>query len=207
MFIYFRYVIVRLPISCDINIRSVLCHIYQYLPTIQNFSSRPIRNGAGMLKPIQKLLIGIWLNQRVGKMSVEVKDCDGGLGSCFMLRGVASAEEYVDVLRRHLEQDEEKYKQYLYGFTDCTGVSQFDISTPHIQQIADMCVRAMQINPDAIVAIAADQDLYYGFSRMFDALVFKEGWETNVFRSKKEAVEWIRERVRDKFGIDDLTFN
>ena len=42
---------------------------------------------------------------------------------------------------------------------------------------------------------------------MFEALVFDAGWETNVFGSKEEAVEWIRERVNDKFGIDNLTFS
>jgi hypothetical protein len=46
----------------------------------------------------------------------------------------------------------------------------------------------------------------YGLSRMFDALVFNEGWETMVFRSKK-AVEWLRKRVKEKFGIDNLTLN
>jgi len=28
-----------------------------------------------------------------------------------------------------------------------------------------------------------------------------------VFRIKNEAVRWIKEKVRDKFGINDLTFD
>ena len=140
-------------------------------------------------------------------MPVEINDCDGGLGNYILVRGVASAKEYVDAFERHLEQDEEKFKNYLYSLCDYTEVKQFDLSSPMVQQLADMCLRAMEINPDAIVALVADQDLFFGLSRMFEALVFEEGWETNVFRSKEKAVEWIRERVRDRFGINDLTFS
>ena len=140
-------------------------------------------------------------------MPVEINDCDGGLGNYILVRGVASAEEYVDAFKRHLEQDEEKFKKYLYSLCDYTGIRQFDISNPMVQQLADMSVRAMKINPDVIVAIVADQDLYFGLSRMFEALVFDKGWETYVFRSKEEALDWIREKVKEKFGIDNLTFN
>ena len=138
---------------------------------------------------------------------VDIKDSDGGLGNYISVTGVASSEEFVDVFKKHLEQDEEKFKKYLYSLCDYTGIRQFDLSNPMIQQLADMSVRAMEINPDAIVALVADQDLYFGLSRMFEALVFDAGWETNVFGSKEEAVEWIRERVNDKFGIDNLTFS
>jgi len=32
-------------------------------------------------------------------------------------------------------------------------------------------------------------------------------WETMVFRTRMEAVRWIKAKVRDKFGVDDLTFD
>ena len=140
-------------------------------------------------------------------MPVEINDCDGGLGSYILVSGDASEEEFIDAFKMLLNQDEEKYKKYLYSLCCYTGIKQFGLSTPMVQQLADMSVRAMKINPDAIVALVADQDLYFGLARMFDALVFDEGWETNVFRSKEEAIDWIRERVKDKFRIDNLTFN
>jgi hypothetical protein len=140
-------------------------------------------------------------------MPVEIYDCDDGLGHYIVVRGAASVEEYVDAFKRHLEQDEEKFKKYMFCLCDYRGIKQFDLSSPMVQQLADMSVRAMEINSDAIVALVADQDLYFGLSRMFEALVFDKGWETYVFRSKEKALDWIRERVKEKFGIDNLTFN
>jgi hypothetical protein len=32
-------------------------------------------------------------------------------------------------------------------------------------------------------------------------------WETMVFRDREEAEAWLKERVKEKFGIDDLTFS
>ena len=39
-----------------------------------------------------------------------------------------------------------------------------------------------------------------------ELFVYQSCWETRLFRTKPLAVKWIRERVSDKFGIDDLTF-
>jgi len=43
---------------------------------------------------------------------------------------------------------------------------------------------------------------------MWEIIVENTGlqWETMVFRDREDAEDWIREKVKDKFGIDDLTF-
>lgn len=53
--------------------------------------------------------------------------------------------------------------------------------------------------PGMAVAIVAQRDLEYGLARMWEAFVAGKGWETMVFRSRKEAEHWIRERVQEKF--------
>ena len=32
-------------------------------------------------------------------------------------------------------------------------------------------------------------------------------WETNVLRTRRDAEAWVKDRVKEKFGIDDLTFD
>jgi hypothetical protein len=50
--------------------------------------------------------------------------------------------------------------------------------------------------------VASPRDHGYGLARMWEALVEWVGWETMAFRSLTEAEDWIRRRVKEKFGID-----
>ena len=139
-------------------------------------------------------------------MPLEIKDCDSGLGNIILGRGILTDYEYIKSLTEHLNQDQEKFSKYKFSLTDVTAVTKLDLSTESINIIANLCIEASKVNPDPIVAIAANRDLMYGLARMYEALVDRTDWETMVFRSKKEAVEWIRKRVIEKFGIVDITF-
>jgi hypothetical protein len=57
------------------------------------------------------------------------------------------------------------------------------------------------------VTIGASIDLINRISRMHELFVYRSCWETMLFRTNPQAVRWIKEKVRDKFGIDDLTFS
>ena len=140
-------------------------------------------------------------------MPHERKDCDGGLGNIIEGRGIVADQEFVDFFKRHLTQDKEKFTNYRYGLVDYTAVTEADVSNESVKLIAELCLEASKINPDPIVALVAKNDLIYGLSRMYEALIHETDWETMVFRSRKEAVAWIKERIKEKFGIDHLTFS
>ncbi len=140
-------------------------------------------------------------------MLFEIKDCDGGIGNIIEGRGIVTDQEYIDFFKRHLTQDKDKFSKYRYSLIDYTAVTKVDVSNESIEFIADLCIEASTVNPDPIVAFLAKDDLVFGLTRMYEALVYETDWEIMVFRSKKETVEWIKERVKDKFGIDDLTFS
>lgn len=42
--------------------------------------------------------------------------------------------------------------------------------------------------------------------KMWEMLSDEMNWETMVFRNREDAEAWIKERVKEKYGIDDLTF-
>jgi len=138
-------------------------------------------------------------------MPIEIKDCDGGIGVILLFRGIVSDQEYLESLKRHLTQDNERFKKYRYSLTDLSAITEVNITNETIEHVASLCVEASKINPDPLVAFFANNDTFYGLSRMFETLVVDTNWETMAFRSRNEAVGWIRERVREKFGIDNLT--
>ena len=51
----------------------------------------------------------------------------------------------------------------------------------------------------------ANRDLTYGLARMTEMLIDVTGWESKVFRNREDAEAWIKERVKEKYGILDLT--
>ncbi len=145
-------------------------------------------------------------------MPIEIQDCDHGMGNIIESRGVVTDQELIDSLKRHLTDDKEKFKKYKYILIDHTELTKMDITNETVEFIAGLWADISRVNPDPIVAmvayvtIGANIDLINRISRLRELFINRSCWETLVFRTKNEAVRWIREKVRDKFGIDDLTF-
>ncbi|MCK5012153.1 MAG: hypothetical protein KAS98_16775, partial [Deltaproteobacteria bacterium] len=99
-----------------------------------------------------------------------------------------------------------KFKKYRYCLADWTVVSKVEIPTKAIKLIALLSKRAAIVNPDVVIATVADQDIMYALSRMAQTLRDEMNWENEVFRKRQDAKTWIRARVKQKYGIDDLTF-
>lgn len=66
-------------------------------------------------------------------------------------------------------------------------------------------MRSAEVNPDALVAVVAPNDLEFGLSRMWQILSDETPWEIRVFRGGEEARMWIRERAKERWKITDLT--
>jgi len=140
-------------------------------------------------------------------MPVETINLDHGLGVLMRGYGIVTGEEYWNTLQKHLSQDKEIIKKYRYTLADFTDLEQTRIETEVIVKATDLCKKTAIINPDVIVALAANQDLVFGLSRMWEMLATDTNWEINVFREIEEAKEWIQKRVIEKFGITNLTFS
>ena len=145
-------------------------------------------------------------------MPIEIIDCDDGIGNIIVTRGMVTDQELIDSLERHLTHDKEKFKQYKYILFDHTELTKMDIANETVEFIAGLCADTSRVNPDSIVAMVtnvtygASIDLIKRISRMHELFVYRSCWETRLFRTKPQAVRWIKEKVRDKFEIDNLTF-
>jgi len=138
-------------------------------------------------------------------MPIDISDCDGGIGHIFVSRGIVPDQELIDSLKMLLTQDKEKFKQYKYILFDHTALTKMDVSDETVEFIAGLCADASNVNPDPLVAIVtyfsmtANIDLINKISRMYELFLHQSCWESLVFRTKMDAVRWIRKKVRDKF--------
>jgi hypothetical protein len=138
-------------------------------------------------------------------MPLEVISLDGGIGNTIVGQGKVTEQEYVEVMTKHLTQDEDKFRKYRYSLSDYTAVTGLEVPTSAIKKMMQLARVSAATNPAAIVAIVANQDLVFGLSRMSEILLDATEWEISVFRSRDEAEEWIRRRVNARFGIAELT--
>jgi hypothetical protein len=67
-------------------------------------------------------------------MPIEIKDLEGGLGNIILGRGIVTEEEFVDVLKKHLTQDKEKFKKYRYSLTDYTAVTKVEFPQKQLNE-------------------------------------------------------------------------
>jgi len=146
-------------------------------------------------------------------MPINVKECDGGIGILIESRGRVTDQELIDSLERHLTHDKEKFKKYKYILFDHTALTKMNITNETVEFISELIADTSRVNPDSIVAMAVDVTYGAGIellnrnSRLHELFIYRSCWESRFFRTKPQAVKWIREKVRDKFGIDDLTFS
>ena len=155
------------------------------------------------------LAAGDLRRDHIGKsiMTIEIKDVKDGLGNVILGSGIVKEEEYIDVMKKYLTQDEEKFKKYRYSLADWTAINEAKISSDAVQLIARLCKQAAKVNPNIIVGSVTDQNYIFGLARMAYIMRDDTDWENKAFRNRAEAEAWIKQRVKEKYSIDDLTFS
>lgn len=146
-------------------------------------------------------------------MPIEIKDSDGGIGNIIAIQGLITDQELIDAFKEHLTQDIEKFKKYKYILFDHTGLTKMDITDETVAFISGIGADASKVNPDLVaamvanVSIGANIDHISRVSRMHELFIYRSRWKTMIFRTRIEAVRWIKKKVREKYGIDDLAFD
>ena len=140
-------------------------------------------------------------------MPIEIEYLDDGLGVLVTGEGLVTGKDIISS-NNQIFSSAEKMTKNKYGLIDYSNITQFEVSTPEVEIIASQDQKASEYIPDGIVAVVAKKDLVFGINRMWEVVVENTGlqWETMVFRDREDAEAWIRERVKGKFGIGDLTF-
>ena len=143
-------------------------------------------------------------------MPIEIHSCDGNIGSSIECRGVLTDDDLIGTLKGYLTQDREQFKTSRYILFDYTALTKVTISDDTVETAARMYADISKANPDTVVAIVtnltfgANIDRINLVSKMNDVFIHRSSWEPMIFRTRPEAVRWIRAKVRDRFGIDEL---
>ena len=146
-------------------------------------------------------------------MPIEIKNCDGGNGIVIVIKGLVTDQELINAFEVHLTQDTEKFKRYKYILFDHTGLTKINITDKTVEFIAGIGADASKVNPDLIaavvanVSIGANIDLVSRVSRIHELFIYRSHWDIMVFRTRIEAVRWIKNKVKEKYGVNDLTFS
>lgn len=140
-------------------------------------------------------------------MPIEMKYLDDGRGVIYIGEGIVTGEDIISANRQFFSSKEIMTKN-VYGLIDYSDITKFEVSTSELETIASQNEKASEYLTDGMIAVVATNDLVFGISRMWEALVENTGlqWEIVVLRAKEDAEAWIQERVKEKFGIHDLTF-
>lgn len=136
-------------------------------------------------------------------MPIQIDYLDNGLGACFRGTGVVTGQ---DILSANFEMfsTPEKTQKYKYGLADWTGVTEYKVTSSELEKAAIQDKNASQYLPELFVAVVADRDLEFGFSRMWAVFIEANelNWEVMVFRNRAVAETWIKEKVKAKYQID-----
>jgi hypothetical protein len=134
-------------------------------------------------------------------MPIFVKITDGGLGFIMKGEGIITGQELLDAVSYRFAS-EERIKNYVYGISDYTEVTDSQISSAEVKIVAERDKKVAAINPNLVIAIAAPKDVMFGLSRMFQVYAEETGWDITVYRNLEEAQSKIREKIKEKYGQD-----
>jgi len=134
-------------------------------------------------------------------MSARIEYFDGGMGILIAGDGIVTGDDLI-AANKTIYASNEAIKKMKCQLCDFTAVTEFNLSSEDIQNIARYDIEAAKTNPKIVVALVGEKDLIYGLSRMWEAYVSDTGFRTMVFRTRAEAETWLKQTVKQRFNID-----
>jgi hypothetical protein len=134
-------------------------------------------------------------------MPINIKYLDNGIGVDFIGAGIVKGKELIEATEK-IFLSEEKIRESRYGLLDFSGADFFNASSEELKIVTQLDKRAAKINPDIVIALITEKGRAHGLSQIWKAYMDETDWESKTFISKAEAINWIKQRVKEKFGID-----
>ena len=129
-------------------------------------------------------------------MPVELKYFSDGYGIELVGQGVVTGEEIQNCNRIIYSGD--TLRRQKYQLVDFAEVEELVVSNADIAELAHQDIEASKINPNIIIAVVAKHSLAFGLARMWEAHADKATFETMVFRERREALAWIKEKMGER---------
>ena len=128
-------------------------------------------------------------------MPIELRYRDDGSGVVCICTGVVTA---ADIYKADEEiYSEERIDRLRYQLVDFTATEHLDSNLEDTRRSAEIDAVAAIQNPNFIIAIVGPDDLTFGISRMWQAMISNSDLRTRVFRSIPDAERWIKDTLHD----------
>ncbi len=128
-------------------------------------------------------------------MPIELPYRDGVSGVVYLCTGVVTAAEFSKASEE--VYSEERIDRLRYQLVDFTTTEHLDSNLEGTRENARIDATAANQNHNFVIAIAGPDDLTFGISRMWQAMVSDSDLRTGVFRSMPDAERWIKDTLHD----------
>lgn len=122
-------------------------------------------------------------------MPVQINDLQGGIGIEFIVTGIVTGKEIIEANEKIYDQ--ENLQRLKYKIVDRTNCTEYGLTTKEVKIVADQDKKAALINFNIIMTHIATTPLQYGVSRMWQAYVEEIGFQTEIFKDRKSADNWL----------------
>jgi hypothetical protein len=107
--------------------------------------------------------------------------------------GIVTAEEILADLVA-LRGDSSGQANHEYVLVDFSRVTRIVARASDLERFVHAQQSVAMAAPRVAIAIAASGDVVFGLSRMWEGMAAHLSWEKAVFRTRAEAIAWLREQ-------------
>jgi hypothetical protein len=135
-------------------------------------------------------------------MPIQLEFHHESLGVIYRCKGNLSAQNFSGANNQLLDA-RDRIRKVKYVIVDAASMvpqyvspGEMDYIVLQDRQIASFVAQGL------VVAFVAKSHSVLGFARMWEAFIEGIEWETKVVPTIEEAQDWVRIRVKDKFGLE-----
>lgn len=126
-------------------------------------------------------------------MPVDINYLDNGIGIEIIASGIVTG---TDIIKAHEKiYNQENLSRQKYQIIDRTHCTNYQVYAEEIEIIAELDNKASEKNPNIIIAVVSSTSLQFGMTRMWQAYLKENRFNTKIFSNRKKADAWIKSRL------------
>ncbi|HUK61360.1 MAG TPA: hypothetical protein VLV50_19165 [Stellaceae bacterium] len=130
-------------------------------------------------------------------MPIRIEYSDAGRGVTLIGEGVVTADDLLNANKEIYSRDLAA-EPYDYGLFDSSGITAMPVSTDGMEALANRVMAVSGKMHDFTIAIFANSDAVSTYGQIWQFLTGKSGWRSQIFRSRADAIAWLKDEVTKK---------
>ena len=144
-------------------------------------------------------------------MPYETHIVDKGKGVHKIGHGVVTSSEILSSsLQRSIDVKKAGSNPVKYALLDFSRVTELQVSRDTVMQVVEIDREIARYSGGCFIAAVAPDSLMFGMARLWSSFSKDLGWESQVFRNRETAKEWLRMQLGhgnpDDCPLDEYPF-